>query len=132
MRENIKRWKASLEGTLNMDKWGGQIIFHVGPVLRKIVQVCSFTCSKIFFITFGPPNHQRSFAPNHFTKVYRHCGSKNLDSFYYAIKISMRTTLQEKNPVTTGKIIAITTKLLRAVVINFEAIGLRNTKISLQ
>ena len=36
-----------------MDKWGGQIIFHVGPVLRKIVQVCNFTCSKIFFITFG-------------------------------------------------------------------------------
>ena len=126
-----------MEGTLKVDKRGGQIIFHVGPVLRKIVQVRNFTCSKIFFITFGgamapPPNHQHSFAHFHFTKVYRHCDSKNLDSFYYAIKISMRTTLQEKNPVTTGKIIAITTKSLRAVVINFEAIGLCNTKISLQ
>jgi len=39
---------------------------------------------------------------------------------------------KKKNPVTTGKIVAITTKSLGAVVINFEAIGLRNTKISLQ
>ena len=53
MRENIKKWKASLEGTLNVDKWGGQIIFYVEPVLRKMVQVCNFTYSKNFLKLLG-------------------------------------------------------------------------------
>ena len=56
MRENIKSWKASLQGTLNVDKWGGQFLeklfkYAILPTLKKILKL------------LGPPSHQRISAP---------------------------------------------------------------------